>query len=129
MKNSKKFDFIILLIYPIIGALASHILNINALGSVIIFFGLPSIYLTIKGKQYSNKALIFSLLGSFPLIIVDYIAHLTGQWIIPNSMFPRLFQYVTIEVILWGILNCYFVVMFYEYFLHHHFRPCRIARI
>lgn len=122
MDRKKKIDLIILLVYPIIGAIISHLLNINAFGSVIVFFGLPSVYLTIRGAKFSKRAIIFSLLSSvFMIIIIDYISHLNGQWIIPNSILPRLFQYVTIEVIVWAILNVYFVVMFYEYFLHHHF--------
>lgn len=122
MEKSKKFDLILLLIYPVIGAVVSHLFKINAFGSVIVFFGLPSIYLTIRAVKYAERSIIFSLIASFPfIIIIDYIAHLTGQWIIPHSIFPRFFQYVTVEVIIWAIFNCYFVVMFYEYFLHHHF--------
>jgi hypothetical protein len=122
MKKNEKIDLILLLIYPIIGALLSHVLNINAFGSVIVFFGLPSLYLTIRAFQYSKKALLFSVIASVPLIIIiDYIAHITEQWIIPNSILPfRLLGIVTIEVILWAILNLYLVIMFYEYFLDKH---------
>jgi hypothetical protein len=122
MEKRKKLDLIILLIYPIIGAIGSHLLNINAFGSVMVFFGLPSLYLTIRAIKYAKRSIIFSIISSVPLIIIiDYIAHLTDQWIIPNSILPRIFQYITVEVIVWAILNCYFVIMFYEYFLHHHF--------
>jgi len=104
------------------GALLSHLLNINAFGSVIVFFGLPSLYLTLRAIEYSKKAIMFSIITSFPLIIIiDYIAHTTKQWLIPNSILPfRVFGVVTIEVILWAILNLYLVIMFYEYFLDKH---------
>lgn len=122
MEKNKKFDLILLLIYPIIGATVSHLLNINAFGSVLVFFGIPSLYLTIRGVKFFKRAITFSVLVSVPLIIIiDYIAHLTGQWLIPNSILPRLFQYVSIEVIVWAVLNLYFVIMFYEYFLHNHY--------
>lgn len=122
MDKRKKIDLILLLIYPIIGVAVSHLLNINAFCSVLVFFGIPSFYLSIRAKKYSKKAAIFSILASLPLIIIiDYIAHSTGQWVIPNSILPRVFQYVTIEVIIWAIFNCYFVIIFYEYFLDHHF--------
>lgn len=122
MKNRKKLDLILLLIYPIFGAAISYWLHINAFGSVMVFFGFPSLYLTLRAPKYATRAMIFSVAASVPLIIViDYIAHLTNQWIIPNSILPRIFEYVTIEVIIWGVLNCYLVVIFYEYFLHHHF--------
>lgn len=132
MDRRKKLDLILLLIYPILGVLSSHVFNINAFGSVLVFFGLPSFYLSIRATKYAKRAIIFSLVASVPLtIIIDYIAHLTGQWIIPNSILPRIFEYVSIEVMIWAILNCYFVVMFYEYFLHHHFTKklwCRELR-
>jgi hypothetical protein len=122
VNKRKRFDLIILLVFPIVGVLISYLLNINAFESVLVFFGLPSLYLTIRAPKYSERAMIFSLVAScFLMVIIDYIAHLNGQWIIPNSILPRIFEYVTIEVMIWSILNCYFVVMFYEYFLHHHF--------
>ncbi|MBI5139354.1 hypothetical protein HZA26_01965 [Candidatus Nomurabacteria bacterium] len=121
MGKAKKIDLIILLIYPIFGAIISHLLNINAFGSVIVFFGIPSLYLTFKEKRHIKRAALFSLLAVPIMIIVDYIAHLNDQWIIPNSVLPRIFEYVTIEVILWAVFHFYFVIMFYEHFLHHHF--------
>jgi hypothetical protein len=122
MDKKEKTDLILLFIYPIIAALLSHLLNTNFFGSVIVFFGLPSIYLTLRAPQYSKKALLFALIVAVPAIIItDYIAHITEQWIIPHSIFPfRLLGIVTIEVILWAILNLYFVIMFYEHFLDKH---------
>lgn len=122
MRKNKKLDLILLLIYPIVAVVFSHLLKINAFASVLIFFGLPSLYLTIRGFKYAKRSLVFSLLSSiFLMVVIDYIAHLTGQWVVPNSILPRIFEYVTIEVVLWAVLNCYLVVIFYEYFIHHHF--------
>ncbi|MBU0614469.1 MAG: hypothetical protein KJ601_00070 [Nanoarchaeota archaeon] len=119
MKKRERMDLILLLVYPIIGAFVSHVLNVNAFGSIIVFFGLASLYLTIRAFQYSKKALLSSVIISIPLIvIIDYIAQTTKQWVIPNSILPfRLFGIVTIEVIVWVILDLYLVIMFYEYFL------------
>ena len=61
MKKSKIIDLIILLVYSTIGALLCPLLKINAFGSVMVFFGLPSLYLTIKNIKYVKKAIIFSL--------------------------------------------------------------------
>jgi hypothetical protein len=121
VEKSKKLDLVFLLIYPILGAIVSHLLKINAFGSVVVFFVIPSVYLTLKAPQYFKKAFLFSLLAIPFIVVVDYVAHLTGQWIIPHSMFPRVFQYITVEIIFWAVLNFYFVTIFYEYFLHHHF--------
>lgn len=52
------------------------------------------------------------------MIVVDYIAHFTRTWWIPNSILSyRLFDFVTIEILFWVYLNVYCVVMFYETFL------------
>ncbi len=120
MNKQKHLHLIVLLAYPIIGAIISHLFQINAFQSVIVFFGIPSLYLTFIGWSHAKRATIFSLIVVPLIISIDYIAHLTNQWIIPKSILPRMFQYVSIEVVVWAILNFYFVVMFYEYFLHHH---------
>ncbi len=122
MSRVKKIDLLILLIYPVLGTALSFLLKINAFASVLIFFALPALYLTLKMPRFALRAGVFSLLVSFPfIIIIDYIAHLTNQWIIPNSILPRIFEYVTIEVIIWAFFNFYFVILFYEYFIHDHF--------
>jgi len=118
----KKNDLIFLLIYPLLAVLVSFITKANAFFSILIFFGVPSIYLSFKAKKYIKKSLVFSLITAIPItIILDYIAHINKQWIIPNSILPyRLFGIVSIEVIFWAILNTYYVLMFYEHFLDHH---------
>jgi hypothetical protein len=41
----------------------------------------------------------------------------------PQSIFPKLFGLVTLEVIIWAIFSCYFIIVFYEYFLDKHITP------
>jgi len=121
MSKSKKIDLVILLIYPILAVFISHLLKINFLGSLVVFLGVPSLYLTIKGWKFAKRASVFALI-SIPLaIVLDYIGHLTGQWLLPFSMFSRIFEYVSVEMIFWSFINFYFIVMFYEYFVHQHF--------
>ncbi|MCR4325508.1 MAG: hypothetical protein NUV59_01745 [Patescibacteria group bacterium] len=119
----KKIDIALLLIFPAFGVLFSYFLNINAFNSVMVFFGVPSLYLTIRAFRHARKAILFSLIASTPaIIVIDYIAQSTGQWIIPDSILPfRLLGVVTIEVVVWAVLNFYLVVMFYEHFLDRHF--------
>ena len=121
MITNKKIDLIILVIYPLFGAAISFLLNVNFFISVLIFFILPSIYLTFRAPRFFKRVAIFSVLIGLPfMIIIDYIAHLNHQWFLNKSIFPRLFEYASIEVILWAIFNLYFVVMFYEYFIHRY---------
>ena len=103
LKNKKiTTELAIFLIYPIIASLISFSLKTSAFDSVMIFYGLPSLYLSFKMIDKIKIAAIWAFIGILPMIIIDYIAHLTGTWIIPDSILPfRLFGFVTIEVIVW----------------------------
>ncbi len=120
-KKRETFDLAVFLVYPIIASLISFLLRANAFFSVIIFYGIPSIYLSFMMKKNVKNAAVFSLVGIIPMIVIDYIAHLTKVWEVTNSIIPfRLFGFVTLEVLLWVIFAFYFTVMFYEYFLDKH---------
>ncbi|MBI4363763.1 MAG: hypothetical protein HY545_02845, partial [Candidatus Doudnabacteria bacterium] len=105
-------------VYPLIAAWVSFALDVNALFSTIVFYGIPAIYLSFLKPGFIKKALYFSLLSIPAIVIVDYIAEITGTWLwpIPDSIFPKLFGYVSVEVIIWAYLHFYIAVMFYEYF-------------
>jgi len=122
MKKKKTIDLIILLIYPVIASALSFLLNVNSFISVVLFLVVPSLYLSLRLKTHIKKSLIFSAIISVPAIIItDYIANITQQWLIPNSILPfRLFGIVTIEIIAWSFFSIYFIIMFYEYFLDEH---------
>jgi len=111
-------DFFIFLAYPLIASAVAFLFSVSAFGSVILFFGIPALYLSLRGGKYIKSALVFSGIISPPaIIIVDYIAHLNDQWLIPSSILPfRLFEFVTLEVIVWAFLHLYFTAIFYEYF-------------
>lgn len=117
-KKQKYLNFLFLLFYPLIASLVSFRLGVNALLSTVVFFGIPAIYLSYRKPSFIKKALLFSSLSIPVMIVIDYIAELTGTWVwpIPTSIFPKLFGYVSFEVILWAYLHCFVVVMFYEYF-------------
>ncbi len=122
MKKKETIDLALILLWPIIAAIISFLLKPNAFVSVLLFLALPSIYLAFRGKEYAKKAIIFSAIASVPIMfIIDYIAHLTGMWIVPNTILPfKVFNFVTLEVILWAFFTFLFVIMFYEYFIDKH---------
>lgn len=116
-------DLAIILVWPIIATIISFLIKANALLSIIFFLVIPSIYLSIKGKEYVKKAIIFTLAsGLTTIIIIDYTAQISKSWLMyPNSIIPyKLFGLVTLEVILWALFTCYFIIMFYEYFIDKH---------
>lgn len=109
------------LLWPLIASGLSLAFAANILGSLILFFVVPAVYLTIVLKKLVLKAFLFSVVTAFPLgIIWDYVAHLNEDWM-ATSIFPfRLFELVVIEDILWVFVLIYFVILFYEYFLDSH---------
>jgi len=119
MNKTEKKDLIILLIWPILASIISFKLRTNSFMSIILFLTIPGIYLSFRAKQHIKKTAIFSLIVAIPLmIIIDYIASITKQWAIPNSILPvRLFGIVTIEAVTWAVFLAYFIIMFYKHFL------------
>ncbi len=123
MKKRESLDLALILIWPIIATIFSFLFKLNAFGSIITFLIIPSLYLSIQGKGYVKKAAIFSAILSIPTIIaIDYMAQVTDTWLVNTvSILPfKFFELVTFEVILWAFFTCYFIVIFYEYFLDKH---------
>jgi len=121
MKKRESIDLALILIWPIIAMILSFLIKPNSLTSIILFLGLPAIYLSFQGKEYVKKVFLFSIAVSIPLMIVlDYISHLTGDWYIFSSIPYRLFGFVSFEVLLWAFSTCYFIIIFYEYFINKH---------
>lgn len=118
MKMKRKVELPVLLVYPAVASVVSFICNANMFFSVLIFFGAPAAYLSVRSRKDVLKTFLFSLIFGIPLIIIiDYIAHATKTWIVPSSIFSfRLFDFVTMEVLLWAVLYTYFIIIFYEYF-------------
>ena len=124
MDKKQRIDLVILLLWPIISTLISFALKIDNVTSIILFLGMPCIYLTIKAKSHVFKSLYFALpVSIIAMLSIDYIAQKSGSWeMYPNSILPfKFFSIVTFEVVLWAFLSIYFIIMFYEYFIHHEF--------
>ena len=100
--------------YLILAPAISFLLDVNALGSVVIFLIIPSLHLSLLLKGNVKKAAMFSLFTAVPFIIFsDYIAHLTKQWLVPDTVFPvRILDLVPVEDILWAFFLTYFIIMF-----------------
>jgi len=121
MSKKLKIDLILFLLWPIIATLVSFIFNFNNLASIIIFLGIPCLYLTIRAKAHVIKSFYFSLPFSvIAMLTIDYVAQKSGSWeMYPNSILPfKFFEIVTFEQILWAFLSIYFIILFYEHFFH-----------
>lgn len=121
MNKKEKFDLIIFLLWPVFSAIFSFVFELNNIASIVLFLGIPCLYLTIRAKSHVIKALLALPITIVSMIVIDYIAQRSGSWVMfSDSIFPfKFFGLVTLEVVLWAILSVYFILLFYEYFIHH----------
>ena len=118
-KFLKKLDIFLLILFPIASVVLSLVFSVNFLVSILLFFGLPSLWLSFRTPSQVNKTFLFSLILSVPLgIFIDYVATIDNSWFVPITVFPfRLFGVVPIEDLIWGFFLIYSIVIFYEHFL------------
>lgn len=118
-KFLKKLDIFLLILFPIASVVLSLTFSVNFLVSILLFFGLPSLWLSFRTPSQVNKTFLFSLILSVPLgIFIDYIATIDNSWFVPITVFPfRLFGVIPIEDLIWGFFLIYSIVIFYEHFL------------
>ena len=115
----QKIDIVLMILLPVVAATLTLIFKTNFLISTLLFFGLPSLYLSLRKLEIVPRSLIFTALFSIPLaIIIDYLAVMDKSWSVPTSLFSsRFLGVIPIEDFIWGFLYVFFIVMFYEYFL------------
>ena len=108
--------FLPLIIWPIIASAISFLVRADVMISMLLFLGVPAIYLSARKPSCIKMAALFSVIASVPLaIVIDYVMELTGGWFLPYSVFGdfRLFGYVTLEQIIWLFLYLYLLAIFY----------------
>ncbi len=115
----KKLDIFLLIIFPIFSVLISLALKANFLTSILLFYGLPSLWLSLRTPNRVAKTLIFTSLLTPPFgLIVDYIETINHSWFIPQTSFSfRVFGVIPIKDLIWGFFVVYSTIIFYEHFL------------
>lgn len=114
----KDFDIAFLVAFPLVAAFLTRFFLLNYTISILLFFGAPSIYLSIRRPLIIKKTLTFTAIFLVPLvIIIDYLAFADSSWFVPESVLRFLSNSISIEDVLWSILWLYFGVAFWEYFL------------
>ncbi|MDO8664231.1 MAG: hypothetical protein Q7K44_01620 [Candidatus Liptonbacteria bacterium] len=115
----KKHELVVLLLWPIIAVVISLSLGAKIYLSMLLFYGLPAIYLSYKNPQHIKKTLLFSLASAIPFaFLFDYVMEITRGWAIGRMEFPHIWflQYVSFIQIIWLILFIYLIVIYYETF-------------
>lgn len=114
---NSKADILALVSFPILATVLSVLYDLNLVMSTLLFFGIPSLYLSLKKPDHVKRTFLFSLLPLPFFLVFDYIAYVDLTWYVPNSLLRFLQNTTTIEEILWIFLWMYFAIMFWEYFL------------
>lgn len=119
-RRHKKIDYILLILFPLLATALSLFFRVDYLILILLFFGLPALYFSLRNRKIGEKTIIFSLIAAIPIaIIMDYICTLNNAWIVPTTVFPfRLFGIVPIEDIIWMILTTFSILTIYEFFIN-----------
>lgn len=116
--KNRAMHITLLMLYPIIASLLSFQFHLNTLWAVGLFLVVPSIHLSFLKPKIIKKALLFALPTTILLFApIGHIASRSGQWFSFETVFPRVFEFVAVEELLWGFFLIYAVVLFYEFFV------------
>lgn len=123
----KKIDFIMVILLPtfvFVSAIFFN-LNINYLVSLILFFGIPCLYLSIRSPYKVRKVGTFSLAVSIPVAMIFELLTLGDRaWLVPHSVLSqRLLGIIPLEDFVWMFVATYIILMFYENFCTKEFTP------
>ncbi len=104
--------------FPVFAVILVVCAHLNFLCAMMLFFGLPSIYLSCRRPVLFRKSFIFALIfGSIFYLLLDPIAAVNGSWVINSTIFPRILGIITIENYFYAIGWVWYAVLFYRYFL------------
>lgn len=118
-KFLKKTDITLLILFPVISVVFSLWFKTNYLTSILLFFGLPSFWLSFRTPKKIAKTFLFSLFTAVPIgFLLDYVAVINNQWFVPSTIFSfRVMNIVPVEDFIWAFFLVYVIIIFYEHFL------------
>lgn len=115
MKNIK--ENALLIGYYILVALAGVFFNFSYFVSTLLFFAVPSIYVTIRRPELFKLLSIYAIAIGIPFVlIVDAIGVYNNAWWETSMFSIRIFNLVPFDTVLWGVLYAYTIPALYEYF-------------
>ena len=108
--------YFFLILFPIFATVISLYLKVNFFTSIILFFVIPSFYLSLHlGKKFFRVVFFSLICGLLPSLIIEQLAVHNNIWSV-TSIFTARFFTVPIEQILWGTSFVYVIIAFYEVF-------------
>ena len=115
-KNYTKLDLLFLIVAPLLAAIATLYLPINLLFSTILFFGLPSAYISWQRKDLVLRTLIYSFTIAVISIFTDYLAEQDQSWVSTSMFNTKVAGIVPIEALVWMFAFTYLIIAYYLYF-------------
>ena len=114
----RKREYVFLVVFPLVAVLLSLLLPINLFFGLILFHGLPALWLSYQCPKKVPKVFFFTILFTLPFaLIVEGIAEMNNAWWLATAFDWRALHIVPVEAILWSILAFYHITIFYEYFV------------
>jgi len=106
------------LIYVFIVAVLVIRYDLGYLLSLFLFFGIPSLYFSIRRPEVVKKSLAYALLFSLPVVFVfDYMAHVSHTWYVPSEIGIRIWNAFPLDQLFWGFLFFYLIIVGYNSFM------------
>lgn len=107
-----------MLLFPILATILSLQFHLSFLSVILLFFGVPAVYLSIRSPGHIQKSFLFALIPWFSLTFVfEYLAYTDNAWYVTNSSWRFLGGSIPIEDILWGFFWSYLPIIFWKSFL------------
>lgn len=115
-KNKKILDIALIILLPIIATILALYFRANFLITIILFLGMPALWLSLRTPKAIQHTFIFSLVFSFiGWIIIDPLAVLDKAWYVP-TIFPFRIFGAPVEDFIWSFAYTYLIIIFYEHF-------------
>ncbi|MEK7592051.1 MAG: hypothetical protein AAB508_01515, partial [Patescibacteria group bacterium] len=119
--RKKQIDLVLVILFPFLATFLALFFDLTFFAATLLYYGTPALYLSLRSPKLAQKASIFALLLALPIsFIIDYFAFLDRTWFIPFSWFPnRIFGFISLDNLSFGVLLTYSIVLFYEHFIDH----------
>ncbi|OHA91773.1 MAG: hypothetical protein A2758_03130 [Candidatus Zambryskibacteria bacterium RIFCSPHIGHO2_01_FULL_49_18] len=118
--KSKFLDLFLIILFPALAFGLTLYLKLNFFQATLLFFAVPSAYLSFRKPHLIKRSLIFTGIVFIPMVIIlDYFAYTDLAWFVPNSAIRFFNGAIPIEDFIWTFFYMYFGVIFWEYFVDH----------
>ena len=114
-----KYEFVVLLMWPVVASIVSIVCNAEIYVSLLLFLGVPAIYLSSRHPKLIKKSLFFSFIFAIPAVfLIDYVMQFTHAWAIERMEVPPVWilQHISLLYTIWLFLYTYLIIIYYEVF-------------